>query len=189
MPADVFAAANAQLPDALFAEGLVERPLVFATNRLVLLVPAANPANIRSVFDLRRGGFKLIIGQRSVPVGSYTRTVLANLGLTSVLGTVVSQERDVAALTTKVALGEADAAFAYATDARVAGDKVRVIKLPAWAQPKVRYKIAILRSSGNRAAAVAFIRKLTGARGRKALLAAGFGVPALPAKTKAAARR
>ena len=37
---DVFAAANTKLPDELFAEGLVERPRVFAANKLVLAVPA-----------------------------------------------------------------------------------------------------------------------------------------------------
>jgi molybdate transport system substrate-binding protein len=39
---DVFAAANTKLPDQLFAEGLVERPVRFATNELVLAVPAGS---------------------------------------------------------------------------------------------------------------------------------------------------
>src|SRR4029077_14639624 len=55
-PADVFAAASPKQPDLLYSQGLVYKPIVFATNRLVLIVPRSNPAHIRSVFDLRRPG-------------------------------------------------------------------------------------------------------------------------------------
>ena len=39
MKPDVFASANTKLPDALYRKGLVEKPVVFAANRLVLAVP------------------------------------------------------------------------------------------------------------------------------------------------------
>src|ERR1044072_8951767 len=38
---DVFASANTKLPDELYKEGLVEQPVTFAGNRLVLAAPAA----------------------------------------------------------------------------------------------------------------------------------------------------
>ena len=66
---------------ALYAGGMT--PVTFATNKLVLAVPAANPANITSVYDLRRTGIKLIICTPTVPIGSYTRKVLSHMGLTS----------------------------------------------------------------------------------------------------------
>src|SRR6185295_3114042 len=47
-PADVFAGASPDAPQALFRAGLVEQPVTFATNKLVLAVPVANPANITS---------------------------------------------------------------------------------------------------------------------------------------------
>ena len=78
-PADVFAAANTSLPAALYQAGLVEKPVVFAANRLVLITPRSNPAGIASVYDLRRPGVKLIVGAPTVPIGAYTRTVLRNL--------------------------------------------------------------------------------------------------------------
>ena len=116
-PADVFAAASPKYPEALYRQGLVEKPIPFATNTLVLIVPKANPAGIHSVNDLTKPGVKIVIGDPSVPVGSYTRTVLNNLGISAaVLKNVVSQETDVKGVVTKVALGEADAGFVYVTD-------------------------------------------------------------------------
>jgi len=180
-PADVFASANATIPDALFAAGLVEKPVTFATNKLVLIVPKSNPAGIQSVFDLRKPGIKLVVGTPTVPVGTYTRTVLRNLGISkAVLANVVSQESDVKGVLGKVALGVADAGFVYVTDARTVSGQVTQVKLPAWAQPRVRYEMAVVHSTPNHAAAVAFVKHVLSAAGRKVLLANGFGVPPKP---------
>jgi molybdate transport system substrate-binding protein len=174
-PADVFASANTTLPNSLYAQGLVEKPVVFTTNKLVLVVPKSNPAGIKTVFDLKKKGIKLIIGTATVPIGSYTRTILRNLALTSVLSNVVSQETDVRSILSKVALAEADAGFVYVTDAKTVADKVTVITLPAWAQPPVRYGIAVIKSTSSRADAVAFINKVLSKAGQARLRAAGFG--------------
>lgn len=179
-PADVFAAANTKLPQRLFVAGLVERPVVFTANRLVLVVPRANPARLRSVYDLRRQGLALLVGAATVPVGAYTRTALARLGLTGVLEAVVSEESDARSILGKVALGEADAGFVYATDAQALAGKVKVIALPAKAQPVVRYAVAVVRSSGRRAAAVAFVQRLLSRVGQAKLVAAGFVAPRRP---------
>src|SRR5213593_3244121 len=80
-PADVFAAARPQYPQKLYAAGLVEQPVIFATNRLVLAVPRRNPAHIKSVFDLRRRRIRLVVGDPAVPIGAYTQKVLSRLGL------------------------------------------------------------------------------------------------------------
>ena len=177
-PADVFAAASPTQPEALYKDGLVLKPRWFATNRLTVIVPRANPAGIGSVFDLRRSGIKLVIGTGTVPIGIYTRQVLSRLGITAaVLKNVVSQESDVKGIVSKVALGQADAGFVYVTDARpVAGD-VKKISIPAWSQPKVRYEIAVVARSSNRAAAQSFVNELVTKRGRRLLVANGFGVP------------
>ena len=176
-PADVFAAANTKLPEQLYAAGLVERPVVFTANRLVLVVPRANPARLRSVYDLRRKGVTLLVGAATVPVGAYTRTALARLGLTRVLASVVSEEGDARSILGKVGLGEADAGFVYATDARALGGKVKLIALPAKAQPIVRYAVAVVRSSSRRVEALAFVRRLLSKAGQSKLAAAGFIAP------------
>ena len=69
---DVFAAANTKLPDQLYKEGRVEKPKVFASNRLVLAIPAKG-TKVSSIDDLASPGVKLAIGSASVPIGSYTR--------------------------------------------------------------------------------------------------------------------
>jgi molybdate transport system substrate-binding protein len=178
--ADVYAAASPKYPDQLYAQGLVLKPVVFATNKLILLLPASNPAGITSVFDLKKPGIKLVIGQKGVPIGDYTRAILKNLGLSSVLSNVVSQETDVKNIVGKVVLGQADAGFVYVTDAKPVAGKVKVVRLPGWAQPKVKYEIAVVKASSNRSAAQAFVKRVLAKKGRAALAAAGFGLLKVP---------
>ncbi len=173
-PADIFASAAPLNTQRLFRDGLVDKPVTFTSNRLVLIVPKSNPAGIHSVYDLKRKPVKLVIAGPAVPVGGYTRTVLRKMGLTSVLSKVVSQESDVKAVTGKIALGQGDAGFVYATDARPVSDRVSVIRIPAWAQPRVRYEIAVVSRSSNKAAAQAWIRTILSARGQAALKSYGF---------------
>jgi molybdate transport system substrate-binding protein len=176
-PADIFLSASIKQPGRLFGLGLVDKPVVFATNRLVLIVPAANPGHIRSVLDIGRGKIKLVVAAPSVPAGAYTRTVLSNLGLTSALANVVSEEPDVRGVLAKVALDEADAGFVYATDARAAAAKVKVIRIPAWARPRVLYSLAIVKSTHHLADARAFVKRVLSKAGQAKLKAAGFGRP------------
>jgi molybdate transport system substrate-binding protein len=173
-PADVFASANTTLPEQLFAKGLVTKPVVFTRNTLVLIVPSSNPAGIHSVYDLRRSGIKLVVAAPAVPVGGYTVQILKNMALSGVLQNVVSRESDVRDVLAKIALGEADAGFVYSTDARTVAGRVTVLKLPAWAQPKVQYGIAVVAKSPNRAAAQAFLAKLLAKPAQAKLIAAGF---------------
>jgi molybdate transport system substrate-binding protein len=174
-PADVFASANTTLPNQLYAKGLCSQPVVFTRNTLVIVVPTSNPRGIRSIYDLAKPGVKLDVAGPGVPVGSYTLQILRNMNLTAaVTKNVVSQETDVREVLSKVALGEADAGFVYSTDARTVPGKVKVIKVPAWAQPKVQYGICVVSSSGNKTGAKAFVNKLLSKAGQAKLLAAGF---------------
>ena len=173
-PADLFASAAPLNTQRLYKQGLVQKPVTFTSNRLALIVPASNPAGITSIYDLKRKPVKLVIAGAAVPVGAYTRTVLRKMGLSSVLSKVVSQETDVRAVTSKVALGQADAGFVYVTDARAVADRVKVVRIPAWAQPRVRYEIAVVSKSTRKAAAQAWIKTLLSARGQAALKEYGF---------------
>lgn len=177
-PADVYAAASPKSPQLLYHDGLVRRPITFATNTLIVIVPKSNPAGIHSVYDLRRSGVKVVIGDPSVPIGSYTRQLLDSLGITAaVMHNVVSQEPDVKGIVGKVALGEADAGFVYLTDAKPVALKVTKVPIPDWAQPSIRYQLAIVSSTPRRVEARSFIRKVRSKRGRLLLKRAGFGLP------------
>lgn len=178
-PADVFASASPKEAQALFQAGYCTRPVTFATNVVVMLVPEGNPAGIRSVYNLRNGNRRLAVGVRGVPIGDYTRKLLARMRLSSILTTnTVSLESNVAGITSKVALGTAEVGFAYLTDGRVAADRVDVIRLPVWAQPPVRYQACVVkRADGNAPVARKFIDRITGPRGRQVLRSAGFGLP------------
>ena len=175
-PADVYAAASPKYPEQLHREGLLEKPIPFTSNRLVVVVPRANPARVRTVFDLTHDGIKVVVGDASVPIGAYTRQVLARLKISkAVLGNVVSEEPDVRSILAKVALGEADAGFVYVTDAKTVPGKVRSIAIPRRGEPVVRYELGIVKRSAHRRAASAFVREVLSRRGQRLLRRAGFG--------------
>jgi molybdate transport system substrate-binding protein len=179
-PADVFASASPKEAQALYREGRCARPVSFATNRLVLLVPRDGTAKpLRAVTELRSGGRRLAIGAPGVPIGAYTRKLLARLHLTGVLqANTVSQEPDVAGVAAKVALGSADAGFVYHTDALATRGRTREIALPAAAQPVVEYQLCAVRRDGaDTAGARDYIARITGSEGRGVLARAGFGLP------------
>ena len=144
----------------------------------MLAVPRSNPARIRSVFDLaKRPKLKLVVAGPKVPIGLYTREVLKRLALLKVLRKAVSQEPDVKGIVGKLALGEADAGFVYATDVRAASSRVTAIPLPKRSQPTVRYEVAVVKASKNREAALELVADLLSTDGRRELRNAGFGLP------------
>ena len=173
-PADVFASANTSIPFQLYDEGLVERPVLFTRNQLVLIVPRSNPADIHSVADAAKPGVKLVVAAAGVPVGDYTRIVLKNMNLGNVLNNVVSNETDVREVLAKVALGEADAGFVYVTDARTVRGKVATIGIRWTAQPRVSDAGAVVRASRHKAAARTWVKALLGKAAQAKLRAAGF---------------
>lgn len=177
-PADVFAAASPKQPAELLAKKLIDRPVQFATNTLVLIVPRDNPAHITSADDIAKPGVKLVICNATVPCGDYARNVFMNLGITqTAMKNVVSQTTDVTQTVAEVALGQADAGFVYITDAKAANGKVKVIRLPAKAKPQAADVIAVVKSGRNQTAAKAFVAKIMSPAGQAKLRAAGFGKP------------
>lgn len=176
---DVFAAANTKLPDQLYGEGLVERPVTFAANRLVVAVPADSDA-VRSLADLENSGVRIAAGSASVPVGSYTREVLARLGdeeARAVERNIRSNEPDVSGVVGKVSQGAVDAGFVYVTDVRASGGRLRAIELPARLRPNVLYGVAVVRGTSQGDRARSFVAGLLDGDGQEALQRAGFEPP------------
>ena len=149
-PADVFASASPQEAQALFRGGRCERPVTFATNKLVMIVPKGNPKNIRSVYRLRSGGRRLAIGNRGVPIGAYTRTLLRRLGLSKVLTQQHGQpgvQRRRHRLEGRARLGRRRLRLRDRRQDRRATASTS-IRLPRYAQPPVRYQICQVKRSG-----------------------------------------
>ena len=179
VPVDVFAAANTKLPDALAQEGKLGEPVTFATNQLVLAVPA-DGAKVDSLAALERPGVTLVVGAEGVPVGDYTRGVLERLGAEhskAVLANVRSNEPDVKGIVGKLTQGAADAGFVYASDVKATHGELRAIELPAELEPTATYGAGVVIAAEQPDAAEAFVDDLLAGGCHKALLAAGFGEP------------
>lgn len=177
-PFDVYLSASPAYTRALLREQLTRKPLAFATNALVVIVPRSNPARIKTVFDLaKRPKLRLVLAGPKVPIGLYTRKVLGRLGLLRVLTKTVSLEPDVKGIVGKVALGQADAGFVYLTDVAPVTRRARAISIPARAQPTVVYELAIAAKPVDVEAAQDFVESVLGPEGRRQLRAARFGLP------------
>ncbi len=177
---DVFAAANATLPGQLFREGLVERPVPFARNRLVIAV-ARGEGLVRGVRDLGRPGVRVAIGAAGVPVGAYTRAVLGRLPQATrraILANVRSEEPDVSGIAGKVAQGAVTAGLVYASDVTAARGRLTAVPLPPALQPGVTYAAAVVRGAPEVGRARRFVASLTAPAGQAALRRAGLLAPA-----------
>ena len=187
--ADVFASADqrwmARVRDLRLAAG---DPVVFARNRLVVILPIGNPAGVERLEDLGRAGLKLVLAADAVPAGAYSREMLRQLSRRRgfgadyerrVLANVVSEEESVKGVVAKVQLGEADAGLVYHSDvsSTLAG-RLRVLPAPDEASVVASYPIVALAASAAPASARAFIELVSGPEGRAILAEHGFVPPA-----------
>jgi molybdate transport system substrate-binding protein len=176
---DVFASANTKLPEALAGEGRLGESVRFASNQLVLAVPAREPA-VANFGDLEKPGMDLAIGAEGVPVGDYTRKVLAHLGRAqskAILANVRSNEPDVKGVVGKLTQGAADAGFVYASDVKATNGRLKAITLPPELEPKATYGAGVVKASKHADAAQRFVDGLERGGCHDALIAAGFGEP------------
>jgi molybdate transport system substrate-binding protein len=175
---DVFAAANTRLPDELHSEGLLSKPVVFATNEFVLAVP--DDSDITGLDDLEATGVKIAIGSESVPIGEYTRESLAKLPPAqekAILANVRSNEPDVKGIVGKLTQGAADAGFVYVTDVSATDGALKAIELPAELEPNATYGAGVVEGAKEPKPAQAFVDGLVDGQCADALQAAGFGAP------------
>ena len=183
-PADVFASADTRNAQALVDAGLVDSELVpFAGNELTLIVPAGNPAGIETPADLAGDDVRIIAAGEEVPITQYAVQAVAALGeldgyptdfAAAYEANVVSREDNVAAVRTKIELGEGYAAIVYVTDAIASGRMVEQLDLPAEAQIPATYAAVVVGASGQREAGRAFLDWLIGTEGQAILDSYGF---------------
>lgn len=173
-PVDVFASADENNMQKVVDAGLASGPQLFATNTLVLVVPAGNPGGVEGLDDLADDSLAVVLCAAEVPCGAASATLLSNAGVTP---SVDSYEQNVTAVLTKVAAGEADAGLVYVTDVEAAGDAVVGIDFEGADDVVNLYPIAALADSDAADVAQAFVDFVLSEAGQAVLAAAGFGAP------------
>ncbi len=184
--ADIFASANKKQMNALGDGGLINNSsmVVFTRNKISLIIPRDNPAEVSNLSDLARPGLKIVMGTKDVPVGDYALQIIDKLGNDSaygsdykaaVLANVISQETNVNYVVTKVALGEADVGFAYVSDiTEDMADKVDKIDIPDEFNVIAEYPMAIMQESKYPAESQEFVNLVRSERGKAVLEKYGF---------------
>lgn len=197
-PADIFASANSKQMDVVRdGKRIGGTPRTFAKNRLVLAIPADNPAKIQTLRDLAKPGVKIVVAAPNVPVRDYTNTMLDRLTKLPDYGeaykaafqkNIVSEEDNVRQVSAKVALGEADAGFVYQSD--ITSDvakKVQVLSIPDALNTIATYPIAVTDNSASPDLAKAFIDYVLSDAAQDVLVKWNFisvRIPALPLTVK-----
>lgn len=184
-PADVYASASGKEMETLITNAFVikESSQIFLSNRLIVILPADNPAGINSLEDLANDGVKIVLAAEEVPVGNYARQALdlmnesfSNNFKDKVLEKIVSNEDNVKQVVAKIQLGEADAGIVYTSDAIVATD-LQTIEIPTELNIIAKYPIAPLVESANTDLANEFIAYVLSDEGQAILQKWGFGSP------------
>jgi molybdate transport system substrate-binding protein len=184
-PADVFASANTTQMNVVVKAGGIDGSAVktFAHNRLTVVLPKNNPANITTLQDLAKPGIKVVLAAKTVPAGQYALVFFQNASKdpsfgssyqANVLKNVVSYEADVKSVLTKVSLGEADAGIVYTTDAETATSTTTTLDIPDALNVIALYPIGVVKASQNATVAQQFVDYVVGPDGQAVLAQYGF---------------
>jgi molybdate transport system substrate-binding protein len=182
-PADVFASADQENMNSAVKDDLVVgKPEIFVKNREVVMVPRDNPANIESLRDLAKPDIKLVLAENEVPAAEYAKEILhkacARYGEgfeNDVLSNVVSREVDVRASVNRVAVGDADATFGYASDhTPEIRDRVKIIRIPPDLNIVATYPVAALKDAKSPELAKKWVDLVTSEEGQRVLKEWGF---------------
>jgi molybdate transport system substrate-binding protein len=182
---DLFVSAAQKQLDELSAQGLVDRDSrrIVAGNTLVLIVPRDSKVAIDSFESLSSAPVKrLALGEpKTVPAGEYAAQVLKKLNLSDPLKDKLVFGSNVRQVLDYVIRGEVTAGLVYATDAKEAGDKVKVVATaPKGSHEPIVYPAVVVKRSGNAAAARRFLDHLRSEEAREILKKRGFA----PAETE-----
>jgi molybdate transport system substrate-binding protein len=178
--ADVFASASGTWMDDVQDRVGVSDRADFAKNRLIVITPSDNPANVQSFDDLANSGVQVVLAAEGVPVGDYARQALDSAGISKdVLKNVVSNEQDDASVVAKIVAGEADAAIVYSSDVteRVSPD-VQAVEIPDDVNVIATYPIAVVTGASEPDLGGSFVAFVTGTEGQATLATFGFLPPA-----------
>jgi len=176
-PTDLYLSANrewaAQVVDAELADSQKE----LLTNKLVLIVPKGNPAEIKEPRDLLGDKVKKIAlaGER-VPAGMYADQALTQLELLEKLTAhgKIARAQDVRGALSFVERGEAEAGIVYSTDVNVVPNVEVVHEFDPALHDEIVYVLVLLRRGVNNPAAQSFFKFLQSSDADAIYSKAGF---------------
>ena len=171
-PGDVLSTADATSMQAAEDAVVTGEVVEFATNVMVIVTPADNPAGIESLDDLV--GATWVRCADAIPCGRVAQAVLEANQITA---DPVSLEEDARATLDKVVSGEAEAGMVYASDAVAAGEGVETVEIPEAEEELTTYFTTTLEQSDDTDLAQAWVDLVTSEEGRATLTEAGFTLP------------
>lgn len=173
-PADILLTADQKNMTKATENGDVGPDVSYATNTLVMVTPADNPADVKEFTTDGLAGKKLVICAPEVPCGNATKTLAEQNGVEL---NPVSKEQNVKDVQAKITAGEGDVGLTYKTDAMNAGAKVQVIEIPGADKVVNDYRLAIVKNAANKEGAQAFMAAVLSEAGQKILAKYGFSAP------------
>lgn len=178
-PVDVLASADQETMQRGIDQKLLDADTRrdFAANVLVLVVPASGAPPVNKLGDLGQPAVKRIaIGKPvTVPAGRYAKQALETAGRRAALEPKFVYADSVRQVLDYVARGEAEAGFVYRTDAAIMANQVKIVQTVEG--PPVRYPVAVVSDSRQKALARDFVAFVSGAQGQAILARFGFARP------------
>lgn len=173
-PADILLTADQKNMTKAIENGDIESDVSYATNTMVMVTPADNPADVKEFTTGGLAGKKLVICALDVPCGNATKKLAEQNGVEL---NPVSEEQNVKDVQAKITAGEGDVGLIYKTDAMNAGDKVQVIEIPGADKVVNDYRIAVVKNASNKEGAQAFMDAVLSDAGQRILAKYGFTPP------------
>jgi len=188
-PVDAFISAdNGQMDSLVKAKTIMpESRRVVVGNTLVLIAPAGEKYAPKGFSDLADDhGKKIAIGEpKTVPAGQYAMQTLKSLKLDQAVASRLVYGESVRQVLTYVERDEVYAGIVYGTDAKQAGDKVKVIATAdESAHDKIEYPGAIITNSAHADSARKFLDFLSSDTAKKVFVDKGFSIPPASPSTR-----
>lgn len=147
-PGDLFLSAHRAWADEVAGHGHAVETVALLSGRLVLVVPADNPANVHGPMDLLDARVRRVaVASEHVPAGMYAKQALRARDMYEPLlsaGRIV-RGQNVRFTLAYVARGEAEAGIVYASDAAVASDVRIVFTFDATDHDPIIYPLVLLK--------------------------------------------
>jgi molybdate transport system substrate-binding protein len=179
-PAQLFLSANEKWADYVKEKGFAHETRLLLGNKLVLVTPKGNPANVHGAEDLSKAAVRRVaVAGPTVPAGIYARQALKNLKAWDSLeaGKKIISGENVRVTLAYVEQGEVDAGIVYATDAKISDRIDLVYTFPATSHEPIYYPLVLLNAGDSSAAARSFFEFIQSDRAREIFASHGFSLP------------